>query len=115
MIVRILRILEVTIQLNLLSYHFFYDCLSSNFRSSSLSLSRRQLFPSNNEEEEQENSKERDVSTAVITDDEQGTNERSSKPGDGNKVDINTLLQNLNKKQKRTLSREYERQGNEDC
>ena len=35
--------------------------------------------------------------------------------GDGNKSHIDKLMQNLNKKQRRTLIREYERQGNNCC
>ena len=35
--------------------------------------------------------------------------------GDGNNFHIDKLMQNLNKKQRRTLIREYERQGNNCC
>jgi hypothetical protein len=57
----------------------------------------------NTEEEEEESS--------IEVENQQGTD-----GGDGgNKIHIDELLKNLNKKQRRILSREYERQGNQCC
>lgn len=70
----------------------------------------RQLFPSNNEDEEEE---EQTDSSSIIIDNEQGTDSKCSNNGHGNNIHIDKLLQNFNKKQRRILSREYERQGNQ--
>jgi len=75
-------------------------------------FSSRELFPSINEEEK---SNETIDSSIIITDNEQGTNNKYSNHGDGNKFHIDKLMQNLNKKQRRILNREYERQGNNCC
>lgn len=58
-------------------------------------------------------------SSSNVTENEQGTKNNSdnkySNHGDGNEFHIDKLIQNLNKKQRRILSREYERQGNNCC
>lgn len=73
----------------------------------------RELFPSTTEDEK---SNELDHSSIIISDKEQGIeNIYPNEIGDGNKLHIDKLIQNLNKKQKRILLREYERQGNNCC
>ncbi|CAF1267106.1 unnamed protein product [Adineta steineri] len=73
----------------------------------------RQLFSTTNEEEK---SNECNLSSSITLDNEQGIEniydiKSSNKSGDGYKFHIDKLLQNLNKKQRRILLREYERQG----
>ncbi|CAF3442632.1 unnamed protein product [Rotaria sp. Silwood1] len=77
----------------------------------------RQLFPSINEEEK---SNETNHLSPIITDNEQGiadihgtknSNNNTNDHDDGKAITIDELMQNLNKKQRRTLTREYERQG----
>jgi hypothetical protein len=85
-----------------------FECLSSF---------SRQLFSSTTEDEK---SNESDHSSAIVSDKEQGIenthdNEYPNKNGDGNKFNIDKLMQNLNKKQRRIVVREYERQGNNCC
>jgi len=76
----------------------------------------RQLFSSINEEEK---SNETNHPLPIITDNEQGTktkhDDKCSNHGDENKFHIEKLMKNLNKKQRRILNREYERQGNNRC
>ncbi|CAF2869190.1 unnamed protein product [Rotaria sp. Silwood2] len=80
----------------------------------------RQLFSSTNEEN---NSNETNHSSPITTDNEQGianiydnkypnNNNNNNNHGDEKSITIDELMQNLNKKQRRTLNRAYERQGN---
>jgi DNA-directed RNA polymerase specialized sigma subunit len=73
----------------------------------------RQLFSSVNEEEKTNDS------SPIITDNEQGTENKHdnkySNHDNGNQIHIDKLIQNLNKKQRRILNREYQRQGNNCC
>lgn len=91
--------------LNLLSWKISFYISILTLLSLFLFFSR-QLFSSNNEE----------VKSNETNENEQGMkNTFETNIGDGNKVHINELMENLNKKQRRLLSREYERQGNECC
>jgi hypothetical protein len=75
------------------------------------------LFSSSNEEEEK--SIELKPASPILPDTDEGTENKSphnnNNDGDGIKFDIDKLMNNLNKKQRRTLLREYERQGNSCC
>lgn len=80
----------------------------SVFDNHSFDFFSRQLFPTNEEEEE-------DHLSRSELNEEQGMREIDSNDGGGKQVQIEELLQNCNKKQRRILSREYQRQGNQCC
>ncbi|UJR23877.1 hypothetical protein I4U23_026849 [Adineta vaga] len=71
----------------------------------------RQLFTTSSEDEKVNDS------SVIVSDKEEGMEKKDRKNcsienGNGIKVDIDKLMQKLNKKQRRILLREYERQGN---
>lgn len=58
--------------------------------------------------------------SSITKNDEQGRmktneNKETSSHGDGKRTSIDELMKGLNKKQRRKLQREYERQGNNSC